>query len=299
MDSWDTGAARLREVQAEDGDVLCNTDLLLPDLFHITFALDRFELEGRKLRKRLGAVVYTALPKPQVTLPSSARQSQDVMPVSHHWGPSALSCMHTLLRGVPLDRRGKASLERHRNTLKTFQVIKAPLCKSLGTDYSSQGNFYFCLDYPKALIMLNWLRGQSLTCVPSASHHGIPPARLTPDRAEPPELLKHFAQYLVVAVLLRAHEISASTAVLCPLQRLQMTCYRTARFARSCLPSLRWGSALRWCPQLLLSNDAPYQKKNILAHYKVFCTWWGTVRETHRVNALQREECVFSSASGV
>lgn len=102
------------------------------------------------------------------------------MPVSHHWGPSALSCMHTLLRGVPLDRRGKASLERHRNALKTFQVIKAPLCKSLGTDYSSQGNFYFCLDYPKALIMLNWLRGQSLTCVPSASHHGIPPARLTP-----------------------------------------------------------------------------------------------------------------------
>lgn len=47
--------------------MLCNTDLLLPDLFHITFALDRFELEGRKLRKRLGAVVYTALPKPQVT----------------------------------------------------------------------------------------------------------------------------------------------------------------------------------------------------------------------------------------
>lgn len=184
MDSWDTGAAGLREVPAEDGDALCNTDLLLPDLLHITFALDRFELEGRKLRKRLGAVVYTAFPKPQVTLPSSARQSQDVMPLSPTAGFQApMSCMHTLLRRVPLDRRGKASLERHRNALKTCQVIKTLFCKSLGSDYSSQGNFYFCLDYPKALIMLNWLWGQSLTCVPSASHHGIWPARLTPDGA--------------------------------------------------------------------------------------------------------------------
>lgn len=54
-----------------------------------TFALDRFELEGRKLTKRLGAVAYTAFPERQVTLPSSARQRQDVMPLSPTTGVQA------------------------------------------------------------------------------------------------------------------------------------------------------------------------------------------------------------------
>lgn len=157
----------------------------------------------------------------------------------------------------------------------------------------SQGNFYFCLDYPKVFITLNWLRGQSLTCVLSAKHHGIRPARLTPDRAN-----RAFEELCTISCSGCASE---GTRDLCfyrhalpPAVNAWLTAGLHA-LARSRLSSLRQYSALRRCPQLLLSNYAPYPKENILAHYKVFVLG-GAELEKHTGLMLYNVRNAFSQA---
>lgn len=76
--------------------------------------------------KRLGAVVNTAFPKPQITRLSSAIQNQNVYPVlSHHMFLSAPSpYLYTGPQSLPFGQGSKERLKRHNNTLKTFQVSK-------------------------------------------------------------------------------------------------------------------------------------------------------------------------------